>query len=59
MEKYVVMTNYGDYEGWKIEGQTVSFEQAIIIRENCLSLGLHEVIIFTPVKYIVTEVVDG
>jgi len=57
MKRYIVMTNYGAYEGWKISGQTDDFQSAVDIREEYMWLGNSEVVIFRPVKIQVQE--DG
>lgn len=49
MKAFVVMTNYYGYEGWKISGDTDDFEEAVAMREQSLSMGNSEVVIFRPV----------
>jgi len=51
MKKYVVMIDYGDYEGWKIQGDTNDLDEAITMRESVLHYG-NEVAIFQRVQLI-------
>jgi hypothetical protein len=39
MKKYVVMTDYGPYEGWAISGDSDEFSEAVKIREASLGCG--------------------
>lgn len=56
MKKYVVMTNYGMYEGWAISGEADEFDEAVKIREKYLSNGNSEVMIFRPVLIKTSEI---
>lgn len=55
--KYIVMTNYG-LEGWKISGQSDTFEGALLIQKESSSNGNDEVFILKPVKMKIVEVQD-
>lgn len=58
MKKYVVMVNYGVYEGWKIQDEMDDFQAAVRLRDTCAGYS-QEVVIFKPVELIVTEKMDS
>ena len=54
MKTYVVMTDY-HIEGWRIDIETDSFDDAIKARENSMSNGNRNVRVFKNVELIITE----
>ena len=55
-KKYLVLINYGSYEGWKIHGETDDWQEAVNLREEARSFGGSEVIICA---YCPLVVLDG
>ncbi len=52
MKTYVVMVNWGGYEGWRVEYETDDFRTAWGLREQFrTSSGGCSVVILTPVPY--------
>lgn len=55
-KKYLVLINYGAYEGWKIFKETDDWQEAVKFREDARSCGGNEVIICA---YCPLVVLDG
>ena len=53
-DKYIIWSNYGS-EGWRAEN-TESFDEAVKIREDKMSMGCSEVII---TEYVPLKIQDG
>lgn len=53
-KKYVIMINYGIYEGWAIHEQTDELATAILLKDQAARYG-QEVVIVKPVKLVITE----
>jgi len=59
VKNYVVMVDFGSYEGWKIVEETETFEDAVLARDYAMrNSGGCNAVIFKPVQFKVTEVVD-
>mgnify|MGYP001593045834 CR=1 FL=1 len=57
MKKYVVMTDYHT-AGWVITGESDDFDEAVKLRDDSMGNGNRNVVIFSPVKFVVSEVTD-
>jgi len=44
-KNYLILVNYGTYEGWRIFTEVDEWEQAVKELQPALSIGNHEVII--------------
>lgn len=55
-KKYLVMIDYGIYDGWKIHAETDEWAEAVKLRNEACSFGVNEVII---VAFCPLVVLDG
>lgn len=55
-KKYIVFIDYGSFEGWRIQGEADTWEEAIALREQAHSYGAGEVIVC---EYIPLLMLDG
>lgn len=51
-KRFVVFVNYG-LEGWKIHEQTDDAQEALKFRDQAMSCGNEEVVIFSPAQFAV------
>lgn len=58
MKNYVVMTNYGAYEGWKIGFESDKLPEAFEKLKEFLNSGIGETVIFRPLELSVVDIVD-
>lgn len=55
-KKYIIFIDYGTLEGWRIWGETDTWEKAVALRDEARANGGHETIIC---EFVPLLVIDG